>query len=224
MQLRTLTHNVKMHGIRATASMYGHFAAREIAGIRTLRGMVLEAPVPALTSIDAPYRARFLDKKELQDLAERAALEYDLSPEFVETALDRGDFCFAVLASDVVAAYGWYTARPVRMDRETELTFDPSFIYMYAGFTHPRYRGRRLHATGMGLACVHFRKRGHRGLISYVDATNLSSWRSCLRLGYRHFGNVYRLQIAGRSLAWSDGGCREYKFHVRRAGWVDTRR
>lgn len=217
MQIAMLKENLKAYGLPATVAMYGFRGARKIAGVRALRGVVLESPAPSLTSLEAPYRARFLDQRELERLANEASEEYDLLPSFVRSATQRGDSCFGVFDQDRLAAYGWYSYQPVRIDDENELCFDSAYVYMYAGFTLPAHRGRRLHALGMGLACMHFRAQGRRGLISYVDAANLNSWRSCLRLGYRHIGNIYRLSVGHRSLAWSDVGCRQYGFRLRPA-------
>ena len=88
---------------------------------------------------------------------------------------------------------------------------------MYKGFTDPRYRGQRLHAIGMTRAMRHYKNNGCKGLVSYVEARNFDSLKSCLRMGYRVFGSVYVTRIFGRYVALSSPGCRRFDFRLRSA-------
>ena len=77
------------------------------------------------------------------------------------------------------------------------LHFSPEYVYMYKGFTHPNYRGQRLHAIGMNLALQEYLDRGYRGLVSYIESNNFSSLKSAYRVGYRDFGRVAVWKIFG---------------------------
>jgi hypothetical protein len=46
------------------------------------------------------------------------------------------------------------------------LEFDKAYMYMYKGYTHPNYRGQRLHAIRMTWALLACLERGFTGLIS----------------------------------------------------------
>ena len=62
--------------------------------------------------------------------------------------------------------------------------------YMSYGFTHPDFRGFRLHGLIMGLALQALAKRGITKLVSLVAWTNWASLKSCERLGYINLGNM----------------------------------
>ena len=83
---------------------------------------------------------------------------------------------------------------------------------------HLRYRGQRLHAIGMTLALRHYRNSGYRGIVSYVEAQNFDSLKSCFRMGYSVFGSIYVIRVFGRHFAFSSTGCRRFDFRLRHAG------
>ena len=96
---------------------------------------------------------------------------------------------------------------------------------MYRGFTHPDYRGQRLHAIGMTRALVAWLARGARGFVSTVASRNDASLKSCFRMGYREFGTIYELRLGRllglrnprsrflrRHLVYRTPGCRAFGF------------
>lgn len=107
--------------------------------------------------------------------------------------VERGEsLCFAALDGEKLAAYGWYAlyrAQP-RHCFGVGLELPDDVAYMFKGFTHPTYRGRRLHAAAMALALSELVHRGVRALISTVEWTNEASLRSCDRLGYQRLGRI----------------------------------
>ena len=83
---------------------------------------------------------------------------------------------------------------------------------MYQGFTHPDYRGRRLHGIGMAGALQAVTEEGYRGLISCVETDNSRSLRSCLRMGYIVFGVVRVLGTHAGAIVRATRGCAEYRY------------
>jgi hypothetical protein len=81
---------------------------------------------------------------------------------------------------------------------------------MYKGFTHPQYRGQRLHAVGMNLALREYLNRGYRGLVSYVESNNFSSLKSVYRLGYRDIGSIAVWKAFGRPVMVRSRECRKF--------------
>ena len=149
--------------------------------------------------------------------------DYELSGSFLDQALAKGDECYGFLDGEALAAYGWYSNKPT----ETEwpglvLTFNDQYIYMYKGFTHVNYRGQRLHAIGMLRALEAYLARGHRGIVSYVEWNNFSSLRSCYRMGYADFGNVYATRVFNHYFVHSDAGCKRCEFGLEwaKAPWA----
>ncbi len=129
--------------------------------------------------------------------------------------LPKGDYCYAILDGEKLASYGWYSTKPTSINPELVLYFNDQWVYMYKGYTHPGYRGQRLHAIGMAKALEAFTKKGFKGLISYVETNNFASLKSVYRMGYRNFGKVRILKIFGRYFIKSDEGCSAYDFTVK---------
>lgn len=143
--------------------------------------------------------------------------EYDLTRRTLDEAIVRGDRCAAIFDGQTLASYGWYATQPIRLleiPGAPLLHFDPAYAYMYNGFTHPAYRGRRLHALGMAAALEAYTREGRAGLVSYVDATNFSSLKSCRRMGYRSFGRVSTFALGSRRHYGATPGCKRYDFRI----------
>ena len=159
--------------------------------------MYLARPDPAFLRLDPRYEAGFLDAGELRQCAETG--DYNLSEAFLTRALAARDECFGIRVDGVLAAYGWYSSGANHFSDELTLHHDARWVYAYRGFTHPAYRGQRLHATRMTMALVAYRARGFMGLVTCVERSNRASLRSCARMGYRTFGRIYAVQL-GRLL------------------------
>jgi hypothetical protein len=190
---------------------------------KILRGVLLLRVDPNFLECPARLTPGFLDEEQLRRLARDPANELDAS--FLNEALAKGDRCYAILDGDRLAAYGWYSRQPTRIDPpELLLGFDADYVYMYKGLTRPEYRGQRLHAIGMNRALQHYLEHGARGIISYVESTNFDSLKSCYRLGYRHFGDIYLWRVFGQYLRLYSPACRRYGFNLSEAqprsdGW-----
>ena len=215
--------NVVQH-IMDTDKHFGHAAAlyeleyrgvNRLVPVSVLRGMtaVLRDIDPRLFNA-APFDARFCTRDELLAAARHPEITEEMRPDFVERALERHDECFGIFDGDRLASFGWYSSRPTSIQADLYLHFDPTWMYMYKGFTVGAYRGKRLHGIGMSLALREYTTRGFKGLISYVEANNFASLRSTEKMGYRQFGSVYVARLGGRVVSWSTPGCKPYDFHV----------
>ena len=214
-KLQTAVQKTRRHGIAATLYAELLKAVGTVTGMKMLRGVFVDRPDPGF--LDCPYNARILDERELRTYARDPACE--LSPEFVDEALARGDQCYAICDDGKLAAYGWYAFGPTPIGiAGAVLRYRPGYVYMYKGFTHPDYRGQRLHAIGMTRALRHYLSTGYAGIVSYVEATNFDSLKSCFRMGYAMFGTVYVVKAFGRYRAFSTPGCSRYDFRVETAG------
>jgi hypothetical protein len=194
-----------------------------ISLFKVLRGILLLRVDPNFLDCATHLTPGFLDEEQLRRLARDPANELDAS--FLSEALAKGDRCYAILDGDKLAAYGWYSRRPTRIDPPALLLgFDSRLVYMYKGLTRPEYRGQRLHAVGMNRALQHYLEHGAKGIISYVESTNFDSLKSCYRLGYRHFGSIYLWRVFGHYLRVYSPGCRSHEFGLsgaqpRSDGW-----
>jgi hypothetical protein len=212
---RRVYDNARTFGVRPAAFDFAYLGAKRVFDIQILKGMtaVMADADPKMLSA-APFQARFAKPEELERARRQDGWEEELNPSFLEPAFAKGDECFAIFDGDKLASVGWYARTPTAISTSQRLHFDPSWAYMYKGYTIPAYRGKRLHGIGMSLALQSFSERGARGLISYVEFNNLQSLRSVERTGYRLFGDIYLANIGGRERSYATPGCRAYGFYL----------
>jgi hypothetical protein len=210
--VRRVVDNAKSFGTSAALHDLQQRAVNRVVPFQILKGMTAVLPDINPGLLDAgTFRAGFATRDEI--LAHSTA-EYEMSPDFVDDALDKGDDCYALWDGDRLASLGWYSNQPTSISDGLVLHFDPSWVYMYKGYTHPDYRGKRLHGIGMSLALRDYTERGSRGLISYVKSNNFQSLRSIERMGYRIFGDIYLARVLGRAVTWASPGCKPYAFRL----------
>ena len=205
----------KTFGVRNAVHSLTYRLLHRCSDYRVLKGMMITQVHPDFLVGNDSYRYEFLKADALQAFARDP--QYDMTPEFVEEALHKGDECFAVLDGDVLASYGWYSNVPTLISDELLLHFSRDYVYMYKGYTHPKYRGQRLHAIGMTRALQAYLERGYHGLISYVESHNYSSLKSVYRMGYVDIGRIYVARLFGRYRMLHTPRCRNYGFSLRRA-------
>jgi hypothetical protein len=203
----SLRDSVDRVGVAGTLHDLGLRAANRVMVLKILRLMSIERANPAFAACPAGYRAMFLTEPMLRDFGRDAVNE--MPEAFLDEALAKGDECFGLLAQGRLAAYGWYSSGPTRID-PPDLILHPGgrHIYMYKGFTHVKHRGRRLHAIGMTLALQDYLKRGFNGLVSYVESNNFNSLKSTVRMGYEIFGTIAVLKAFGVHCTRASAGCR----------------
>jgi len=188
-------------------------ALNAVVFFKVLKGVTIEEPDPAYLELPEAYEPGFLPQTSLRAFAADPATE--VSDAFLDAALAKGDECYAIRDGNHLAAYGWYATTPTPVSSpDMQLDFRHDYVYMYKGFTDPRYRGQRLHAIGMTRALAEYRRRGYRGIVSYVESTNFDSLKSCFRMGYKVFGSIYVLGLFGRHFTISSPGCTRFGFRL----------
>ncbi len=216
MDCERLKQSFKSYGINKTIQGFGMSLINRIICVKILKGIKIEKANPDFLKCNERYRCLFLGHAELQEFSKDP--EYDLLPQFLDEAFEKGDECHAILDGPRLAAYGWYSSQPTAYSPGLQLHFDSRYIYMYKGFTHCNYRGQRLHAVGMTRALVAYLERGFKGIVSIVEWNNFASLNSCYRMGYEDFGNLYVLGFLGRFLLHSSSECKQYALGLDREG------
>jgi hypothetical protein len=215
MNLDTVNGNIKNFGFSKTLVDIGIRAANRVIPFKVLKGVRIETVDPSFVECDPRFRGLFLDEPLLRQFS--ADPKNELQPEFLDDALAKGDECYGFVVGSDLAAYGWYSRKPTRLDLPgLQLSFSDRYVYMYKGFTAHRHRGQRLHAIGMTRALEAYLARGYRGIVSYVEWNNFVSLKSCYRMGYGDFGNIVIAGIGGRYVCRHDAGCRQYGFRLQR--------
>jgi hypothetical protein len=211
--IQRLLLKLKRQGAMNTAHALAMRAVNAVVSFKILKGVTIEQPDADYLAAPATYDAGFLPDSALRAFAADPATE--MSPAFVEATLVKGDQCYAICDGPNLAAYGWYATSPTTAGSpDLLLHFDAGYVYMYKGFTDPRYRGQRLHAIGMTRALQEYRRRGYRAMVSYVESTNFDSLKSCYRMGYKVFGSIFVIRLFGRHFAFSSPGCAAYGFRL----------
>lgn len=204
--------NVRKYGVKAALHDMQCRLLNTVVDFQLLKGMTVRMQdVTAPAFFEAPgFDARFVTWEELATYARDAT--HCMSQEFLRDARVRGDRCYALFDGRSLASYGWYSELPTLLDEHFVLHFDRAYIYMYKGYTLPAYRGKRLHAVGMCRALRAFSEEGRKGLISCVASNNFSSLQSVTRMGYKIFGDVYRIRAGTHAFTYATRGCDEHGF------------
>lgn len=211
--------NIRRIGVGAALFDALYRRIRQSTGAMLLRAVHLdpEYVCPSLRQLPAGFQGRFLSESDLLIFAE-ADPEY-IDRNEIARALARGDRCYGILHGADLASYGWYALGPTPIAPDLRLAFSGPYVYMYNGNTRSDYRGKRLHGIGMALALDELRaSEGIRGIVSYVEANNAASLRSCFRLGYRCFGTVAAVPFSGRGLLLHSAGCAKFGFQLQ---WIE---
>jgi hypothetical protein len=214
--VQKLRRRLERHGLWHTLYAISLKSLNSVLVLKILSGVYVERPDASFLSCPENYTAGFLTASELREYASDPQTE--LSNAFLDEALPRGDQCYAIRDGRMLAAYGWYSfgSTPLGLS-DLVLNYHPQYVYMYKGFTDTRYRGQRLHAIGMSRALAHYLSSGYKGLVSYVEADNFDSLKSCFRMGYGVFGSIYVTRLCGSYVTFSSPGCKRFLFRLEHA-------
>lgn len=197
--------------------MYDFFyrTMNRITFFKVLQGMTVTLATldPQFLQANTQYRYLFLDEKQLREYSRDP--KNQLSTPFLDQALAKGDYCYAVIDGERLASFGWYSRLPTHITDDLVLHFNNSYVYMYHGYTNDDYRGQRLHALGMAKALQEFSTKGFKGLISYVECNNYSSLKSVYRMGYKNFGRLTVVKMFGKYFVRPDRNCLAYEFNLK---------
>jgi hypothetical protein len=217
MDIRFYRDAIHQHGALATLYHAAFRAVNRVTEVAVLNALVVTPDGIDTSSLPDPGRwsVRVLEAAAMR--AHAGDPENALTPDFIREAGEKGDRCSALFDGDTLMSYGWYSTRPTRLMElagSPVLHFDPSYVYMYHAYTRPSYRGRRLHAIGTAAALEAYASAGQRGLISYVDSSNLASLKSCYRIGFHGFGHLVLLRVGQRYLWRCTPGCKRHDLRV----------
>jgi hypothetical protein len=171
--------------------------------LRTSVHVVVWLNVESLAAVAAPdpkFTFRFLTADEVAHYSQDAIFFMD--PLLADRVRGGRDLCFAALDGERLAAFGCYMleANGPEQAAGAAMSYPADVAYMAYGFTHPDYRGARLHAHIMAMPLRELTKRGVTKLVSLVNWTNVASLKSCERLGWINLGRM--VTIGGRKYAF----------------------
>ena len=171
--------------------------------VRDLRGEELKTPPNGFT-------ARFVNKDELLKWCEDPSL--DLSTEFVETAVARGNVCTGMFYGERLVAYMWRSTSLTPHVPGVCVETQKPYRYGYKVLTLEEYRGRHIPEYLAPLANRYYIERGYTFSIGFVETHNFSSRRSELRRGSYSAGYAGYISVFNMRVTFRTRGVRETGF------------
>lgn len=169
----------------------------------TYRCMRMSWPERATAEAAAtPVEVRVLDRSDLARYSRDA--RYEISARFLEGIAARDDLCVAAFSGQDLVSYRFFAAQPTDIDAHLRFHFPPGWLYAYKAFTHPAWRGRRLHRE-LFLRSLPAVSQLHKpvGFVTLVLSDNASSAKALARVGFEPFTSfsVWRLLSRPRRVA-----------------------
>lgn len=155
------------------------------------------------------------------DVRHFSAPEYELSRELGERLQPGRDGCYAAFLDGRLAAYAWFAIGSIEAEHNRSrslesgvaISFPSEMAFMYKGFVHPEFRGRRLYGHICTGALESLKQRGVTSIISTAEWTNHAALTSCRRAGFEELGLIWR---CGRPpLAWTLAARRGKRLGIR---------
>jgi hypothetical protein len=180
--------------------------------LRTSVHVVVWLNIESLAAVAAPdpkFTFRFLSADEVARYSRDPIFFMD--PLLADRVRDGRDLCFAALDGERLAAFGCYMleANGPEQAAGAAMSYPPDVAYMAYGFTHPDYRGARLHAHIMAMPLRELSKRGVSKLVSLVNWTNVASLKSCERLGWINLGKMVTIGGSSRAVGFYPKAAKE---------------
>lgn len=151
--------------------------------------MILQQPLNlGYGSITVPEHL-VIREANRQDL-EQALLckELDISGEFLESALARGDRCFAAFDDGKMVAYTWRT-KIQAPHQDVTVSVKPPYVYAYKGLTLKTHRGLRLNPILNHAANGIYFTEGLTHFVTFTSPYNEASRRAMNEsFGYEYIG------------------------------------
>jgi hypothetical protein len=141
--------------------------------------------LPAGLSTNA-LSSRFASYDDLVRLRNQGAWNIDAEK---LTLFDQGDRCLLSCVNNEIGGYTWaHTEGCPEVKPGLRLKIPPQYVYNYAGFTSPRFRGMKLQPYRHYMLLNQEEWQEKAGLLGYVKYINWSSRRGQQKSGYRSVG------------------------------------
>lgn len=181
----------------ATRVGYGRSVQRSLLSVAYKHAQVRRLDIIYLTrsrvvrqdsAKNANLKSRMAFESELQEMQKRG--EWHMSDDLIKRSR-KGDQCLLSFVDAKLAGYTWiHSGAQPEILPGFEMSIPSSYLYNYAGFTHPDFRGLGLQAFRHREILNRPEWRSKYGLIGYVESTNWSSKKGQSKSGYRKLGDL----------------------------------
>jgi hypothetical protein len=163
--------------------------------------MRLPWPDPAEAAASAPFEVRVLDRSDLARYSRETL--YEISARFLEGIAARDDLCVAAFSGSQLVSYRFFALQATDIDAHLRFQFPPGWIYAYKAFTHPAWRGRRLHREVFLRSLPQVSRwlpgpRAPLGFVTLVLSDNAASAKALARVGFEPFTSFAVLRVLSR--------------------------
>jgi hypothetical protein len=135
------------------------------------------------------FSTRIATLQDLKEMDKQGC--WHIHPKKVEF-FNQGDTCLLSYVDDRLAGYTWaHTNGCPELVPGLRLSVPHKYLYNYAGFTHPDYRGYGLQSFRHHELLNYHLWRDRKGLLGFVIHTNFSSKRGQDKSGYKRKGNIW---------------------------------
>jgi len=128
---------------------------------------------------------------------------YEISQRFLEGVAERDDLCFGAFVEGNLASYRFFAREPTAIDAHLRFHFPMHWIYAYKAFTHPLWRGKRLHRE-LFLRSVPQLRQWRKdslephGVVTLVMSDNPASATALGRVGFSPCDSFSVIRIGSR--------------------------
>jgi hypothetical protein len=185
----------RRHGLAAAAGTLLEGLAQIFVRLECVQIIMLErshAPAPPAQT-GGRFGAVLADEATLRALQ----AQEDWGIDAVKlAALRAGDQCLLSLVDDRPAGYTWVHSRGLpEILPGLWLRLPPGWLYNFAAYTHPAFRGSGLQSWRHAAVLQHPAWQGSAGLVGWVRATNHASRRGQGKSGYVPVGWIARVGL-----------------------------
>lgn len=135
--------------------------------------------------------------------------DLDMPPDFVRSALARGDMAFGAFEGDRLVAYTWRTFSAAPYSDGLWARVERPYQYTYKSFTRPACRGRHIHADITLCADRYLLERGYTAEVGFIDLTNFTSIGVAKYLGRRRIAYAGYMKWFGRRILFRTPAARK---------------
>lgn len=190
--LGKIIQNLKSDGAR---SGYGpalmhmfYYSANKLLNLRRLEIIYLtrEHLIPLDPSKYSKHSSSLATKEDLVRM--RSEGTWDISDELIE-GFKNGDSCVLSSVNGKLAGYTWvHVGGHPLLTSGLRISIPPEYIYNFAGFTLPEFRGFGLQPYRHNIIMSHPAWKDKKGMIGFVECTNWNSKKGQSKSGYQRLG------------------------------------
>lgn len=190
---------LREHGWFKSFLFYCCYVLKKIIPFQLVYFVALDRECLAPRAWGRQYSGRLAALEDLLKMQREGT--WDISRDKIE-AFQQGDACVLSYLDGDLAGYTFVHGggRPL-LAPGFRISVPSSYLYNYAGFTAPRFRGHGLQSYRHGQVLSMAEWKDKKGLIAYVDSANWSSQQGLAKSGYRRLGAMWMIGRNGRFLS-----------------------